>query len=38
MQNQQDQSVQTETYKQRDQSVQAEIYNQRMYYLFNQLI
>ena len=31
MQNQQDQSVQTETYKQRDQSVQAEIYNQRMY-------
>ena len=28
MQNQQDQSVQTETYKQRDQSVQAEIYNQ----------
>ena len=31
MQNQQDRSVQTETYKQRDQSVQAEIYNQRMY-------
>ena len=31
MQNQQDQSVQTETYKQRDQSVQAEIYNQRMF-------
>ena len=38
MKNNQNQSVQTETFNQRDQAVQAEIYNQRMYYLFNQLI
>ena len=31
MKNNQNQSVQTETFNQRDQAVQAEIYNQRMF-------